>query len=69
MRSCKSGARSAKVCALLLERVLHRPLNLNGGVLAWIERIDPSQQRYSYPTNSAKPRPLWLPLMMTAPSQ
>lgn len=43
---CKSGVRSAKVCALLLEHGFRRPLNLSGGVLAWVERIDPSQQRY-----------------------
>lgn len=43
---CKSGARSAKICALLLEQGFRRPLNLKGGILAWIDCVDPSQHRY-----------------------
>lgn len=43
---CKSGARSAKICALLLEQGFHRPLNLKGGILAWIDSVDPSLHRY-----------------------
>ncbi|HXH06481.1 MAG TPA: molybdopterin-synthase adenylyltransferase MoeB [Vicinamibacterales bacterium] len=43
---CKSGMRSAKAVALLRERGFERVWNLKGGILAWIERIDPSQPRY-----------------------
>ena len=43
---CKVGARSAKAVALLQERGFTRVHNLKGGILAWIDRIDPSQSRY-----------------------
>jgi len=43
---CKSGVRSAKAVALLRERGFERVRNLEGGILAWIERIDPTQSRY-----------------------
>ena len=43
---CKSGVRSAKAVKLLREQGITRARNLKGGILAWIERIDPSLPRY-----------------------
>jgi sulfur-carrier protein adenylyltransferase/sulfurtransferase len=42
---CKSGARSAKAVKLLAERGI-AATNLKGGILAWIDRIDPTQPKY-----------------------
>jgi adenylyltransferase/sulfurtransferase len=43
---CKSGVRSAKAVRLLVDRGFDRVRNLKGGVLAWIDEVDPSQPRY-----------------------
>jgi len=43
---CKMGARSAKAVSLLQERGFKRVSNLKGGILAWIDRVDPSQTKY-----------------------
>ena len=43
---CKSGVRSAKAVNLLREQGFDRVQNLQGGILAWISRIDPSLHRY-----------------------
>ena len=43
---CKMGGRSAKAVALLRERGFTNVHNLTGGILAWIDRIDPSQSKY-----------------------
>jgi molybdopterin/thiamine biosynthesis adenylyltransferase/rhodanese-related sulfurtransferase/molybdopterin converting factor small subunit len=43
---CKMGGRSAKAVNLLRERGFTRVKNLKGGILAWIDRIDPSQAKY-----------------------
>ena len=43
---CKMGARSAKAVRQLHERGYTRARNLKGGILAWIDRIDPSQPKY-----------------------
>ena len=43
---CKSGARSAKAVKLLQEAGFWRSKNLQGGILAWIDRIDPTQPKY-----------------------
>lgn len=43
---CKSGVRSAKAVRLLRERGFGRSRNLRGGILAWIDRIDPTQAKY-----------------------
>ena len=43
---CKMGARSAKAVNLLREKGVTRVQNLQGGILAWIDRVDPSQARY-----------------------
>ena len=43
---CKSGARSAKAVRQLVDRGFTRVRNLKGGILAWIDRVDPSQAKY-----------------------
>ena len=43
---CKMGGRSAKAVSLLQERGFNRVSNLKGGILAWIDRVDPSQTKY-----------------------
>ena len=43
---CKSGVRSAKAIALLREAGFSRLQNLTGGILAWIDEVDPSLPRY-----------------------
>lgn len=43
---CKSGARSAKAVALLRDRGYSQARNLRGGILAWIDRVDPTLPRY-----------------------
>jgi adenylyltransferase/sulfurtransferase len=43
---CKSGGRSARAVGLLRERGFSRAANLEGGILRWINEIDPSLSRY-----------------------
>ena len=43
---CKSGARSAKAVKLLHEAGFSKTKNLRGGILAWIDRVDPSLPKY-----------------------
>jgi sulfur-carrier protein adenylyltransferase/sulfurtransferase len=43
---CKMGGRSAKAVALLQERGFKKARNLKGGILSWIDRVDPSQSKY-----------------------
>jgi len=43
---CKLGGRSAKAVALLREAGFGNAWNLNGGIIAWIERVDPSLPKY-----------------------
>ncbi len=43
---CKMGGRSAKAVALLQERGFTNVRNLKGGILSWIDRVDPSQSKY-----------------------
>jgi len=43
---CKSGVRSAKAAEFLRSAGFSRVKNLKGGILAWIDRIDPSQPKY-----------------------
>ncbi len=43
---CKMGGRSAKAVSLLQERGFTRVSNLKGGILAWIDKVDPSQTKY-----------------------
>lgn len=43
---CKSGGRSAKAVEFLRANGFENSWNVNGGILAWIERIDPSLISY-----------------------
>ena len=43
---CKVGARSARAVAFLREKGFTRVKNLKDGILAWSDRIDPSQPKY-----------------------
>ena len=43
---CKSGVRSAKAVKLLREAGFDDAANLKGGILAWIEHVDPSLPKY-----------------------
>jgi adenylyltransferase/sulfurtransferase len=43
---CKSGVRSAQAAALLQDVAKGQVFNLKGGILAWIDRCDPSLARY-----------------------
>ena len=43
---CKSGMRSAKALHLLQEAGFGKLANLEGGILAWSEQVDPSVPRY-----------------------
>ena len=43
---CKSGVRSRKAVALLRDAGYSRTRNLQGGILAWIDRVDPTLPRY-----------------------
>jgi len=44
--ACRSGARSAMVVEFLKRNGVPRAVNLEGGILAWSSRIDPSVPRY-----------------------
>ena len=43
---CRSGARSARAVAMMRSRGFTKARNLAGGVLAWVDQIDPSQPKY-----------------------
>ena len=43
---CRSGVRSGKAAAFLRERGFKSVHNLTGGILAWIDQVDPSQPKY-----------------------
>lgn len=43
---CKMGGRSAKAVALLREHGFTRMKNLKGGILEWIEKVDPFLPKY-----------------------
>jgi sulfur-carrier protein adenylyltransferase/sulfurtransferase len=43
---CRTGGRSAKAVELLRGSGFENAWNLEGGILAWIDRIDPSLTRY-----------------------
>ncbi len=43
---CKSGVRSAKAAAFLRTAGFSNVKNLTGGILAWIDQVDPSQPKY-----------------------
>ncbi len=43
---CKSGVRSGKAADFLRSQGFKHVLNLKGGILAWIDQVDPSQPKY-----------------------
>jgi adenylyltransferase/sulfurtransferase len=43
---CKSGVRSKRAQDFLVSKGFSRVRNLTGGVLAWIDQVDPSQPKY-----------------------
>src|SRR5436309_3052615 len=43
---CKMGTRSAKAADCLRSDGFKRVLNLKGGILDWVEKVDPSQPKY-----------------------
>ena len=43
---CRSGVRSANAAAWLRQHGFPRARNLTGGILAWIDQVDPSQPKY-----------------------
>jgi adenylyltransferase/sulfurtransferase len=43
---CRSGVRSAKAADFLRSVGFKRVLNLRGGILDWIDKVDPSQPKY-----------------------
>jgi adenylyltransferase/sulfurtransferase len=43
---CKMGGRSARATAFLRGQGFSNARNLSGGILAWIDQVDPSQRRY-----------------------
>ena len=43
---CKVGARSARAADFLRSVGFGRVLNLSGGILDWIDKVDPSQPKY-----------------------
>ena len=43
---CKSGMRSARAANFLREHGFKNVRNLTGGVLAWVDQIDPTQPKY-----------------------
>jgi len=43
---CKVGGRSASATAYLRRAGFARARNLTGGILAWIDQVDPSQRKY-----------------------
>jgi molybdopterin/thiamine biosynthesis adenylyltransferase/rhodanese-related sulfurtransferase/molybdopterin converting factor small subunit len=43
---CKSGVRSGKAAAFLRQQGFANVKNLTGGILAWVDQVDPSQPKY-----------------------
>jgi adenylyltransferase/sulfurtransferase len=43
---CKVGGRSAKAADFLRSKGYNKVLNLTGGILDWIDKVDPSQPKY-----------------------
>ena len=43
---CKSGGRSARAVSILREKGFSNVRNLSGGILAWIDEVDPTLPRY-----------------------
>jgi adenylyltransferase/sulfurtransferase len=43
---CKGGVRSAKAAAFLRQQGFTNVKNLTGGIMAWVDQVDPSQPKY-----------------------
>ena len=43
---CKMGGRSAKAVSLLRDKGFDRAYNVEGGILAWVDRIEPGKSKY-----------------------
>jgi sulfur-carrier protein adenylyltransferase/sulfurtransferase len=43
---CKSGVRSARAASFLRDHGFKHVKNLKGGILAWVDQVDPSQPKY-----------------------
>jgi adenylyltransferase/sulfurtransferase len=43
---CKSGGRSGNVTKYLMQQGFDNVHNLTGGILAWIDQVDPSLSKY-----------------------
>jgi adenylyltransferase/sulfurtransferase len=43
---CKTGARSGRAADYLRTVGFKRVMNLKGGILDWIDKVDPSQPKY-----------------------
>jgi len=43
---CRSGARSAEACRMLMSQGFKNVRNLKGGILKWADDIDPSLPKY-----------------------
>jgi adenylyltransferase/sulfurtransferase len=43
---CKVGGRSAKAADFLRSVGFKKVLNLTGGIVDWIDKVDPSQPKY-----------------------
>ena len=43
---CKGGGRSGRAVEMMRARGFKNPRNLTGGVIAWIDQVDPSQRKY-----------------------
>jgi molybdopterin/thiamine biosynthesis adenylyltransferase/rhodanese-related sulfurtransferase len=43
---CRSGARSAQAVLMMKDRGFAHARNLKGGVLAWVDEVDPTQPKY-----------------------
>jgi adenylyltransferase/sulfurtransferase len=43
---CKMGGRSAKAAEFLRSVGFKKVLNLKGGILEWIDKVDPTQPKY-----------------------
>jgi adenylyltransferase/sulfurtransferase len=46
VKQCKSGARSAKATGFLRSIGYKNLLTLAGGILGWIDQVDPTQPKY-----------------------
>ena len=46
MIHCRSGVRSAKACGILRRAGFQHVRSMEGGILAWAGKVDPSMPKY-----------------------